>query len=257
LDPDFKVIEIEMERDARKLFDENPSAWARERSELIAIQADHDVVYSMHGPYLGSDADLSSRDETVRLASVDYMSRFIDEAQQLRMPYLTVHPGFLDSDREGAEDFSFEQLMKSITTLGRNATCAGVQLLLENTGPDRPSYIVLSDDQHEQLCDEAGVGLTLDIVHFQAFYADMPVAAYWEKLERILPYVKNAHFNDVRGTAHQHLPLGTGDFQFQVFLERMESLGYRGNYIVEERGGGYEPAAYVEATKRYVDSLTV
>jgi hypothetical protein len=38
-------------------------------------------------------------------------------------------------------------------------------------------------------------------------------------------------------------------------MKRMVEQGYSGNFIVEERGGGFEPPEYVEATRRYIDTL--
>jgi sugar phosphate isomerase/epimerase len=255
LSTDFNIIEIEIERDVRRLIDDSPAQWAAQKRELIAMKKDRGLFYSMHGPYIGSEADISSSDEATRLIAVDYFSSIMDEASELHVPYITFHPGLLEEGPDGVADFSFEQLRKSVATLSTRAKDCGMQLLLENTGPDRPSYVVLSDSQHEELSREFGIGVTLDIVHFHSFYAYTAAEEYWDKLARILPLVKNAHFNDLDGRVHQHLPLGKGNFQFGQFMKRMVEQGYSGNFIVEERGGGFEPPEYVEATRRYIDTL--
>jgi sugar phosphate isomerase/epimerase len=255
LSKSFTTVEIEMERDARRLFDEHPDLWAVQRRGLVKIKEEQGLFYSMHGPYLGADADLASQDKATRLAAVDYLSRYIDEAACLGIPFITFHPGFLESDEGGVAQFSFECLTRSLETMQRRAGECGVELLLENTGPDRPSYIVLNDEQQDELYGSIGVASTLDIVHFHAFHADLPEQDYWAKIERMLAHVRNAHFNDLRGSHHEHLPLGEGDFDYAAFIERISTLNYAGNFIIEERGGGFLPEAYVTAGKRYLDSV--
>src|SRR6516225_8669039 len=161
LSESFTTIEIEMERNARKLFDERQDLWASQRRALLALKEERGLFYSMHGPYLGTDADLASSDKVTRMAAVDYLSCYIDEASLLGIPLITFHPGFLECDDRGVTQFSFEYLVHSLETLQRRAKECGVELLLENTGPDRPSYIVLNDAQQHELHESLGIVMTL------------------------------------------------------------------------------------------------
>ena len=255
LSKDFRIVEVEFEKDLRLLIDSDEGAWDVQREKLNVIRESTGVYYSAHAPYIGMSTDISNGDEVTRLSAVDYLSRYIIKASEIGAKIITIHPGYVEFDRCGMVSFDFDQLAKSLDVLSVVAAGHGVDILLENTGPDREKYIVLSDEQHYALCRHLNVYLTLDLVHFHAFYHTLSDTEYFDKLKKILPLVKNAHFNDVYNGEHVHLPLGKGDFDYHRVIEFMGSEGYQGNFIVEESGGGYSPDDFVASSRSYVNTL--
>ncbi|OTA16940.1 endonuclease 4 [Xenorhabdus vietnamensis] len=255
LSKNFKNIEIEFEKELRDLIDYYPEKWNDKISVLNKLKKENNLYYSVHAPYIGIKTDIANSEELDRIIAVDYLSSFIYEAKKIGAEYITIHPGYLEFDDNGIFDFDFKQLSKSIKKLSEIAKENGMTILLENTGSDREKYIVLSDEQHEILCNQYGVFLTLDIVHFESFMHKKSTREYNEALKRVIPYIKNAHFNDVLNGEHVHLPLGEGNFDYHRVLSFMASEGYQGNFIVEESGGGFSPEEFIASGKRYIEYL--
>ncbi|MCC8367267.1 sugar phosphate isomerase/epimerase [Xenorhabdus sp. PB61.4] len=255
LSKDFKRIEIEFEKELRDLIDYHSEKWNEKVAVLNKLKEDNDLYYSVHAPYIGIKTDIANSEELDRIIAVDYLESFIYEAKKIGAEYITIHPGYLEFDDNGISDFDFQQLSKSIQKLSEVAKENGMTILLENTGSDREKYIVLSDEQHEILCHQYGVFLTLDIVHFESFMHKNSTREYKEGLKRILPYIRNAHFNDVLNGEHVHLPLDEGNFDYHKVLSYMVSEGYQGNFIIEESGGGFSPEEFIIAGKKYVECL--
>ncbi|QLL12573.1 sugar phosphate isomerase/epimerase family protein [Pseudomonas chlororaphis] len=251
----FPAIEIEFEKDLRLLIDSDEQQWRQQRDRLNAVREATGVHYSTHAPYIGIDTDISNGDEVTRLSAVDYLGKYIARAAEIGARFITIHPGYVELDQQGLSYFEFGQLAKSLDALSAVAARHHVDILLENTGPDREKYIVLLDEQHDQLCRHSNVFLTLDLVHFHAFYHHLSSADYLEKLKNILPDIRNAHFNDVVDGKHIHIPLGSGNFDFHQVLQFMHAQGYQGNFIIEESGGGYAPEDFVTAGREYIDRL--
>ncbi|MDO6709018.1 sugar phosphate isomerase/epimerase family protein [Photobacterium sp. 1_MG-2023] len=252
---DYKIVEIEFEKDFRVHLDENPSSWNEIKEKLKSIKSDKDISFSCHAPYLGVETDIANSDEITRLVAVDYLSKYIVMSSEVGAKYLTIHPGYVEVNSSGVDGFSFEQLDKSIGSLSKIAKENDILLLLENTGNEREKYIVLSDEQHDSLCKYDNVFLTLDIVHYHSFYYECSPEEYYSKLKSLLPSIKNAHFNDVLNGKHIHLPLNKGNFNFNDVLSYMVEEGYKGNFIIEESGGGYEPVDFFESGKQYMNLL--
>ncbi|MGF1742505.1 sugar phosphate isomerase/epimerase [Vibrio profundum] len=251
----YKVIEIEFEKEFRDKIDASEEYWQSQRAELNELRHKRGLYFSTHAPYIGEETDISNSDEVIRLCAVDYMKHYVNKAAEIGAQFITVHPGYLEFGADGVGEFEFTQLARSLESLSEFGSQCGVKILLENTGPDREKYIVLSDPQHEDLCQKMGVQLTLDLVHFHAFYSHHSAEEYLAHLKRILPNVCNAHFNDVLNGQHAHLPLNKGNFHFDQMLKFMQEEEYRGNFIIEESGGGFDPHSFVEAGKTYIEYL--
>lgn len=255
LSKSFSIIEIEIERAARRLFDERTDLWLTQRRELIDLREEHGLTYSLHTPYLGPRTDLANRSETIRLASVCYLSRYIDEAYLLGLSAMTIHPGFVACDARGITGFSFEQLARSLETLQHRATGLGVQLLVKSTRPDEPSYLALSDDQERILCQGIGVAMTLDIADFRSFRVECGDFYYRDKIERVMANVRNVRFSD-RHHAHagHRLPCPK-NFLYADLVSLLRRLGYHGDLIMGQDGADTGFARYRRRTRHTSNAL--
>ncbi|MCL9782231.1 sugar phosphate isomerase/epimerase [Vibrio sp. S4M6] len=251
----FEVVEIEFEKDLRRKVDSSDEHWSKQSKALNQEKEEKGLYYSVHAPYLGMETDISNSDEIVRIVAVDYIKKYIVKAHDIGAKYFTIHPGYVEHSEDGISHFDFSQLKKSLIELVDYSKHYDMKILLENTGADRDDYIVLSDEQHDELCNEIGIGLTLDLVHFHSFYSRKSKEEYLSHLKRLIPNVYNAHFNDVLNGEHVHLPLMKGNFNYDEVLKFMSKEGFQGNFILEESGGGYSPEAFLQAGERYIKEL--
>jgi sugar phosphate isomerase/epimerase len=120
----------------------------------------------------------------------------------------------------------------------------GVNLSAENMGADRPAFIILTPEEQVDLCQSTGTWITLDLIHLASLIPQGQ--AFDDALAMLIPYTKELHIADMRGSHHAHLPIGEGDLELRPLLEKIEALGYKGAAIVEEFVREYTPDFYLE-----------
>mgnify|MGYP000349662823 FL=1 len=251
----FSIIEIEIEKDFRKALDNDMDYWNKQIYELAEIKKQKNLYFSLHAPYLGEMTDISSLNNDIRKKAVNYMIFSIRHSVNLGYKNITIHPGYLyETGTTNKLEYLFDNLCRSLSDITKVTNDLGGNILLENTGNNRPRYIVLDNHHYDYLYNEYGIYVTMDIVHYHSFHHENR-EDYYHDLEDMIKYVKNAHFNDLRDGKHTHIPLGEGNFQYHQFIEHMTSKGYQGNFIVEETGVGYSAQNYIDASIKYRDSL--
>lgn len=252
---DFKIIEIEFEQKLRKLYDNDIASWNLIKQQIIKKKTDEKICFTVHAPYLGDLADISNLDDNVRKKAVNYLSKFIVESSDIGSKYITIHPGYLfEKSSEKKIEQLIEQLDKSLFSLSNIANEHKVQILLENTGSNRPKYIVLPSNYYKYFYERYNIGVTMDIVHYHTFHHNIKLNEYFDDLNDILPFIKNAHFNDLQDGKHIHLPLGMGNFNYKGFINYMIDNGYSKNFIMEETGMQYQPIDYINAAKKFISN---
>jgi len=252
--PDFHIVEIELDNDARRVLEYAPAERDRLTARIRELASRHGIQLTVHGPYLGRTTDISSDDQEQRESATALMCNAIKFASEIGATRFTCRPGYLDKTRVGRTSL-LENLRKSLAEMAKSAQAADLFICLENTGNERPNYIVLSDEEHTSLCDEFGIFLTLDLIHYTSF---TPYdGAYYQRLDALLPLVKNIHFADMKIPKHIHLPLGCGDYAYEAVLGHIFRTKYDGNAVVEERGGKYSIDDYVDAARGFVANLNV
>ncbi|MBA3771587.1 MAG: sugar phosphate isomerase/epimerase [Ramlibacter sp.] len=244
----FKTIEIEFDNEARRYLTMPEASLADECERLMQLKKDRGLNFSVHAPYIGRDTDISNLDDAKRERAVSLMLTSMEVTARLGAERFTCHPGYLTKDPSNNDEL-YSQLKKSLIPMVKSARAMNIAICLENTGNDRPNYIVLSDKQHNELCGQFGIALTMDIIHFTSFRGID--ADYYKRLKPILTCVANVHVADMEVPKHVHLPLGIGTFQFDEAIHYMAEAGYSGNFIVEERGAHYTEQNYIDAAARY------
>lgn len=249
---DFRSIEIELDHEVRRYLDTDVDHQA-EIERIVDLQRRHGLRLSIHAPYTGRTTDIASLDEDERAAAVALMIRSIQFAARINATKVTIHPGYHPRDRQPRSAEQFAQITRSMATLAEHAHRHGIRLCVENTGTDRPNYIVLTHEQHVKLCEQFETYMTLDLIHYTSF-SGMD-NDYFTRLSPLLPHVANVHFADMDVPEHIHIPLGTGTLPYHEIVHFMSGAGYRGNYIVEERGKKFTEAEYLSAAADYRRSL--
>lgn len=237
----FTELEFEIAEEAQDvLFGASPSEYDAIIEGVRAVMAEDGLSMSVHAAWFGPYTDLCSPDEDERRRSIGLLRRAVDFAGHIGVDRVTYHPGYM-SKRSNA--VLLDLLRRSLDQVLPAAQAAGVTLSVENMGANRPRYIVLSPEEHVELCTSTGTMVTLDVPHLATVH--LAHGDFEEALATVAPYVQTAHIADIVGSKHTHLPIGIGDFDLWGALEKMERLGFTGPAIIEEFAKGYTPEMYL------------
>lgn len=238
----FTEIEFEIAEEAQDvLFSVTSSEYDAIVEGVRAVRNERGLSMSVHAAWFGRYTDLCSPDENERQGSIGLLQRAVQFAGDIGVDRVTYHPGFM-SGRSNA--VLLDVLRDSLDQVLPAAQAADVSLSVENMGANRPRYIVLSPEEHVELCISTGTMITLDVPHLATVH--LPRGNFMEALATVAPYVQTAHIADIVGSAHTHLPIGMGDFDLWGALEALERLGFTGPAIIEEFAEGYTPEMYLE-----------
>jgi sugar phosphate isomerase/epimerase len=263
LSNNFQNIEIEIEGEARVLYDKDAGAFSEIISGLNHLKEERNLYYTVHAPYIGAACDIAAKDDAARTAAVDYTLRCLDFCQSIGAAKMTYHPGLLETGQKAFMP-QVDRLIQSARRISAHARSLGIMPCLENMGDGRPKFLLLNHDQHEAVCRQTGTKLTIDLIHHASLipageggFDDLYYELFFSTLKRIMPHVGHFHLADISGVQHAHLPLGTGELDVTRVLAFIASNGYDGPVIVEERGGGHSAEAFVEHARLFRDSMNV
>ncbi|MBN1531291.1 MAG: TIM barrel protein [Spirochaetes bacterium] len=177
-------------------------------------------------------SNLAAGDEDIRRTSVDYIRRSIDVAAALGSPLVSLCPGYTlygQSARAG-----WEAMMQSFRELLAHAEGMPLRLLLEPGNRYETDLVVTVDDGLRAL-DELGVamGILVDTGHCY-----MNRESLSDVVEKVGGRRCHYHIDDNGGVTDDHLVMGEGVIDFEVFLDRLATSGYDG-YLAVELGFGY------------------
>jgi sugar phosphate isomerase/epimerase len=242
LSPFFNSLEIELGNDAEKTMYQSEDHRYAEIVEGIKVASDkNNTTLSVHAPYLGIDANLSSPDFSIRAQSITRLRRAIEIAYDLGAKKVTFHPGYRGQSNENSKDY----LLRSLEMI----TSKDITLCLENMGAERSRYIVFSGKEHEDICNRTGIKIALDVIHLMSIAIDDK--KFWEEMEIYAPLIGNIHMADMNRPKHIHIPIGEGNLQLSVILNFIASRGYRGAAIIEEFGGDFSTEYFIDRGRMY------
>ena len=171
--------------------------------------------------------DLSSEDERWRERCIDLVQQTIDRSVELAEHFtgtvsVVIHVGGMSMDEPNPD---LDTLMaRSIDAL-RRLEPRGAILLPENL-PPRPWYLggqwfqnLWTYPEHMiEVCQETGLGMTLDISHAQLHcaHASESLQSY---VQRCLPHTRHLHLADASGIDHEGLQIGEGVVDWEQLLE--------------------------------------
>lgn len=238
LSQSFSIIELELEHDARNLLNADLNEIETTIHKLNDLRKYKNLSYSVHAPYIGAGCNLAAEDEEVRQMSCALLHRTIELSARLGVKLITYHPGYVGSL---STEKAIKNLERSLNWLVPQAAALGINLCLENTGAERPSYQLFSPQQYVELSQQTGTFLTLDLIHHASLFSQdgRLTEEFFETLAAMLPYVRNLHFADMKIPHHNHLPIGRGNLPILELLEFSSKCNYQGNIIIEETGEGY------------------
>jgi sugar phosphate isomerase/epimerase len=121
-----------------------------------------------------------------------------------------LHAGYDERYFDGDSALWLSQSLKTWTPLVREAESAGVILAIENIFEERPDTI----KELVEAVDSPNLRVCLDAGHINLYSA----VAMEEWFVSLGPYIAELHIHDNFGVMDDHLPVGDGEIDFQLFF---------------------------------------
>lgn len=160
--------------------------------------------------------------------------------QELGCQYMSTHAGFLDESSPHA----YAKFISRVKWMRDECRKYGVTLILESgqeTAESLAAFMAKVD----------GVKINFDPANMILYGKGEPMKA----VEILQPWIVQVHVKDacatkVPGTWGTEVPWGEGEVGGARFVEKLEKIGFKGNYVVEREGGGNRPGDIALAVGR-------
>ena len=219
-------------------FHSEPTRW-KEQPKEIKLLVEHSslVINSIHVP-VPEEIPGSSYD-TVREDWSLNTKKSIDLAAFLGAPFVVQHVRIFETPGGSRSDAILRKAVPDLFEIARYAATREIKVAIENT-PSSTERMLGSDVKElmnvVDMLPEDTVGICLDLSHLLACGRD-PV----EELESInIQRLISVHASDNNSNQLKdiHLPLGVGDIPWRRILDILESLRFRGSFVIEVVGEG-------------------
>ncbi|WP_210410969.1 sugar phosphate isomerase/epimerase [Oerskovia sp. KBS0722] len=173
-----------------------------------------------HPTFLDPDADLAD-------LRVRFLCRAVEVAAGLRAECVSFFSGVLPVGTTAEQ--GWERLLARVPRVVAHARDHGVRLALE----PEPGMLVETVADALRLRKDVGapdeLGVTVDLGHCVVVEPDGVRGA----LLAAAPHLLNVQVDDMRPTAHEHLPFGDGELDLALALGTLGEIGYTGVAAVE------------------------
>jgi sugar phosphate isomerase/epimerase len=212
-----------------------PAVWGR--SDAVLRQEDITIVSGMFG-CLGEDY---SSLETIRVTggiapdstweqNLKHITATASLARQLKLALVTFHAGFLPHEES---DPNFAKMLNRLGVVADLFAAQGIVLGLE-TGQETAPVL-------RQLLQKLGrpnVGVNFDPANMILYDKGNPI----EALRVLGPWIRQVHIKDAKrtkvpGTWGEEVAVGTGQVDWDAFLDTLRQLNFAGNLVIEREAG--------------------
>jgi sugar phosphate isomerase/epimerase len=215
-----------------------PTRW-KEQPEEIKLLVEHSglVINSIHVP-LPEATPGSSYDKTKEYWSLN-TKKSIDLAAFLGAPFVVQHVRTSEIPGVPANYPEKGKIAPDLFEIAQYAATRKIKVAIENA-PSSTKRMLGSDvGELMNIVDtlpQETVGMCLDLSHLVACGRDPVEALESINIQRLL----SVHASDNRSDQLRdiHLPLGAGDIPWKRVLDFLESLKFRGSFVIEVAGEG-------------------
>lgn len=147
--------------------------------------------------------------------------------RELGCKYMSCHAGFLDE----SDKVAYDKYVERVSWMRDTCAKQGVTLILES-GQET------AEDLARFMGTVTGIGINFDPANMVLYAKGRPM----EAIETLHGWIRQVHVKDAcetktPGTWGSEVAWGTGEVGGARFVARLESLGYKGNYVVEREDG--------------------
>lgn len=198
---------------------------------------------TLHGPFM--DLSPGGIDQRIKTVTTDRFLKTIELAFFFKPKAIVFHPGYERWKFDGNVKLWLESSLQTWRPLVREAEEAGLCIAIENVfeeGPD-PLKALLGEinSPHFRFCFDTG--------HYHAFtLSKTPLRDWFGALGK---YMVEVHLHDNHREMDEHLPLGEGNFDFDLFFKLLSQFQVNPIYTIEPHEEAHLWRG-LEAVKKYI-----
>lgn len=199
----------------------------RRVAQLSEIAKSHGFKYSVHAPF--ADLNVASPSKPILKATMKRLKQSLKFAEALNAYLWVFHPG----NKSGISSFypeqDWKQNFQSIRELHSTAKECGVKIAMENL-PEKYNYIMKTPEDFQRFYKETGldnIGIVLDTGHANLEGQIQPF------LTKIPEKIVHIHISDNHGIIDEHLGLGDGTIDWQLFAKTLKKTAFSGTILTE------------------------
>ena len=235
----FSLIEVCSSRAHLDYHDVASVRRVTERFDALGIGA-----YSFHAPF-ADHIDITSLDESRRLASVREVMTAAEAAALLAVRYFVVHPGPEHAHQPVGEERQqrLDRVVRSLDQIAEFCLRAGMTCVVENKLP----HLIFGNTADMLWILGAmtvtDVGVCLDTGHAY-LGGELDTAVH-----KLSQHLRMVHASDNNGHSDDHFPPGKGAIEWSRVLGLLRDSGFHGSIMMEIAGHG-EPAQILAAASQ-------
>jgi sugar phosphate isomerase/epimerase len=216
--------EVSKEFELWEIFSEGEHYLPHVIKRFAAAAPSYSMKYSIHAPV--SDLNIAALSERLREASTLELMATMEQAIELGVTMVTIHPGTYSMVVPGQELKSIEKAKRSLRTLDRVTAEFGIKMAVENM-PSFRFFLGQKAEELKALVDGTDMRICFDIGHANTMGEIDSI------IDTLGDRIANIHIHDNTGDKDEHMTVGDGNIDFTK-LKRLSK--YKGDHIIESRG---------------------
>jgi sugar phosphate isomerase/epimerase len=185
------------------------------------------LKYSVHAPF--ADINVASPSKAMLKASMKRLKQSMQYANDLDAYLWVFHPGGKSGISAFYPGVDWQQNLRSIRELHKTASNLGLNIAMENL-PEKYNFLMKTPEDFSQFYKETGlegIGIVLDTGHANL---EGQIQPFLKKLPQKIVHV---HVSDNHGVTDEHLGLGDGSIDWQLFVKTLKATGFSGTVLTE------------------------
>lgn len=178
---------------------------------------------TIHAPFM--DLSPGGVDRKVRKATIERLNQTIDVATIFHPQMIVFHPGYNKWFFDGKVNLWLDNSVKTWEPLVKKAEALGMDLAIENIFEEDPSglekLMAALHSPHFNFCFDTG--------HFNLF--STTTMRHW--FDILGKYLKEVHLHDNFKETDDHLPIGDGNVDFDLFFRLIKEYDITPIYTIE------------------------
>ncbi len=211
---------IEVVDDGTHELDKKRVATLKEAAKTLSLE------YSLHAPF--ADINIASPSKTMLNASMKRLKQSMAYASAIDAKVWVFHPGAKTGIGQFYPGADWKQNNHSIQELYRAAEEYGVNIALENL-PAKYYFFMSKPEEFARFYRETNlpVGIVMDLGHANL---EGQIEPFFQLLADKIVHI---HASDNDGSDDQHLGIGQGKIDYNLFAQTLRKIGYDKSVIVE------------------------
>ncbi len=204
----------------------------------------HGLEVTIHGPFM--DLSPGGVDPKIKKVTFERFVKTMEVARFLKPKAVVFHPGYDKWKFNGDVALWLESSLQTWRPLVEQAEENALVFAIENVYEENPDSLrqLLDeiDSPHFRFCFDTG--------HYHAFSMRKVPLHTW--IETLKTYLCEVHLHDNHGQEDEHLPIGEGRFEFDLFFNLLSRLKLTPIYTIEPHREDHLWKGW-EAAKKYVN----